>query len=85
MSAGGLAKEDGHRRVAARPPQQPCFTGHDPGHGIIDPGDNVSIMKQEKIGQAVQSFQGLLVARADRLVAEIAAGHDERGRSLGLG
>ena len=74
---GRLAQEDGNRRIAAGPPQQPDLAVHDPGHRIIDSGDDVPVVKEKKIGQAMEPSQGLLVAGADRLVAAVAAGHHQ--------
>ena len=60
------------------------ITVHDPDHRIIDPGDDLTVMEEKKIGQSCQALQGIFVVRTDRLAAPVAAGHHQHLRNFRL-
>ena len=63
--------------IAPGAAQQTGTAGHDPEHRIINPGDDIPVMEQKKIGNAGKFVHRIKVCRADRLLASVAAGHDQ--------
>ncbi len=53
-------------------------------HRVIDPGDDVAIVEYEQIGNTGKPVEGVLVRGADRFTADIAAGHYQGGRAIGM-
>jgi len=66
------------RRVTARTPQETELAGYCPGHRIIRPNVDVSVVKEKNICKRTKPFPGILVGMSNRLVADVAAGHDKR-------
>jgi hypothetical protein len=63
---------------AARAPDGARFFSFHQVNAVIVAGMDVTIVQQEVIGNAVKSAQGLVVILADRLLAQVATGHDQR-------
>ena len=82
---GRPLQQDRHRRVAPRPAQQSRPAPHHPGHRVVHPGDDLPVVEEKEVCQTAEPGERLVIARADRLVAEVAAGHDEHRRGERLG
>ena len=74
-------QHDRQRRIASRAPQDHLAAHHHPRNRIVHVPDDGTVMHQEQIGDAAQSVQRLEFIRADRFVAQVAAGgHDGKGQ-----
>ncbi|OPZ61005.1 MAG: hypothetical protein BWY87_00100 [Deltaproteobacteria bacterium ADurb.Bin510] len=64
--------------VAAAAPDQARPAGHDACQRVVAAHHDRPVVQQEALGDAAQAFLGLAVFDADRLVGQVAAGHDQR-------
>ena len=71
-------QRDGHGNKPARAAQLLRLARSDAHDGIVAPPQDVAIVNQERIGNAVQALHGLLIIDRDWLLAEVAAGHHQR-------
>ena len=73
------AEVDGLGDEAARAAQDALAAFEGADDGIVDAGPDVAVVEQEPVGDAVELAQGFGVGDDDGLLAEVAAGHDQRG------
>ena len=67
---------DGHKAAGAAELLGNAIGG-DAGYGIVAAPEDVAIVDQEDVGDAVEAPDSFLIVNDDRLFAEIGAGHDE--------
>ena len=72
-----LLQEQGLGCVATAAPQEICLPVKDPQQGVVAAGDNVPVMHQEPVGDALQVFHCLAVVIHDRTIGTVCAGHDQ--------
>ena len=68
---------NGRRGQTPCPPQGLGRPVHEPHHRVIHPIEDVAVVEQEHIRQPGQALAGLVVGDALRLLAAVAAGHDQ--------
>ena len=73
-----LLQEQGLGCVAAAAPQKIRLSVNDPQQGVVAAGDDVPVMHQEPVGDALQVFHRLVVVIHDRTIGTVCAGHDQR-------
>jgi hypothetical protein len=71
-------KCNGQRRIAARPPENHLPAEQDTDNRIVHVTDDRAVVYKKQIGDTLETGQGLMLVRADRFVAEITAGGNER-------
>ena len=69
---------DWERGVAAGAAQDQFAAHHHAHDGVVHMPDDGAVVDQEKIGDAAEAFEGFVLVGADRLVAQVAAGGDDR-------
>ncbi len=51
-------------------------------HRVVIPGDDVAVVEQDEVDETAEAVDCFLVVAADRLVAEVSAGHHQRAAYL---
>ena len=77
-----VLQRDRQRRIAAGAAQQARDAAHDPRHAVVDMAGDGPVVHQEDVGDVAEPLYGLDLVRADRLVAQVAAGSDDREARL---
>ena len=72
-----LLQEQGLWGVATAAPQEIRLPVKNPQQRVITTGDNISVMHQEPVSDALQVFHCLVVVIHDRTIGTVGAGHDQ--------
>ena len=70
-------QEQGLWGVATAAPEKIRLPVKDPQQGVVAAGDDVPVMHQEPVSDALQVFHCLVVVIHDRTIGTVGAGHDQ--------
>ena len=73
-----FAQKDRYRHKSARAPQLPRAPAGDANDGIVTAQQDIAIVYKKAVGQPVQPAHRFVVGNANRLLAQVGAGHDQR-------
>ena len=70
------------RRIASGPAKQHFATADDGGYRVIHVADDRPVMDKEVVGDSAESLSRLEFVDADRFVAQVSAGRDDRNSEI---
>ena len=82
-ASAASVERDGQRRVTSRAAQNQFAVQHHAHNRIVHVPHNRTVMDEKNIGDAAAAVRGLVFVRANRLIAQVAAGGDDGETEFG--